>query len=157
MKILLENKPKDTTGFDLVVDPTGSTGEPLTPLTALERISPNQATDIVFNLLDTLHISEVKQVIFSYISKLRYNGEITFTCINAHEINRQFFLDNLDIEQYNVALYGKTHLDIDMIRSSYTISFIKTILEEAGLNIQLVRTNEDYTFTIKAKRAKPEN
>lgn len=153
MKILVDNSPKDITEYDLVIDPTGNSGIPKSISMGSRDIPDNKGTLIVINNLDQVSIAAVEGILSSYITKLRLGGEINLTMRNTHEINRNYFLGNINIAQYNQLIYNQ--ISIYSPVAAYTPDFISNILRGQGLTISNIRINrEDFTFTIKAIREK---
>lgn len=102
---------------------------------------------IASEMLDYINIKQIDDVIKTFASLLRHDGEMVLGGNDIEELSRMSFLSLLKLEDVNNILYG------DKFRKAglYSADFIRTKLEEHGLEILNITLNT-YKFTIRCKR-----
>ena len=106
---------------------------------------------VIDHVLGFLEKEEAKRVFVQYMKKIRHEGTITVSEIDAYEIARSFYKNDVDIDFFNKAIHGNFEKPWDVKLSSFTIDELIDILREDNFQITKKRLN-GARFTVEAIR-----
>lgn len=105
-------------------------------------IEDNECNNIVVDsFLSNFHIENVKNVLEKILSKLRINGTIIITDVDADIIANDLLRSDIDLETFNSIIFS-----FDKTRCVLTIEYIRNCLVEFG--IEVTRSYIENTFFV---------
>lgn len=130
MKISIGVNLRKSNDFDKFVDPIGYQVEPSTYWNI--PCENNEATLIKVEI-DYVHHTHIHSYMDLLISKLRLDGRLILVGQNLNEINRLYFLDEIDTMRFNQLVYANDTEPFK--RGVYNPSFLKEYLSQKGLKL----------------------
>lgn len=106
---------------------------------------------IIDHVLGFLEKEESKKVLIQYMKKIRHEGTIVISELDAYEIAKSFYRREIDLDFFNEAVHGSFDEPWDVKMSSFTINELIDILEENNFQITKKRLN-GFKFTLEAIR-----
>ena len=98
-----------------------------------------------------LERSDALQAMSNWIKKLRKNGKIIITAVDAHVVSGLFYTGQIDLETFNKLLHGNLSAPWDIRLSNTTIEDVSEFLVSRGLVVTKKRQNGK-RITIEAQR-----
>lgn len=110
-------------------------------------VEDNECNNIVVDsFLSNFHIENVKSVLEKILSKLRINGTIIITDVEADIMANDLLRSDIDLETFNSIIFSG-----DNTRSVLTIEYVRGCLMESGIEITRSYIEKNF-FVVEGKR-----
>jgi len=118
-----------------------------------ELVDDAEVTELVANnILEYVPLEHVSDFLAHMLRKLRKNGTIIITGIDAYSVCKDYVEYKLTLEDMNLFLHGEQQSDTDIKMTTLALHGLANHIEqEFGMKI-LRKTIEDYTYIIEAQR-----
>lgn len=104
---------------------------------------------ILDHVLSCVHGTEVLNVLHGWVKKLRLGGKITINDVDMYLVLRDYAMGRLNEIDINTIVMGTNPFELK--KGIFTLSVVKSLLQELNLEINLVRINS-YEYTLEATR-----
>lgn len=137
-------------GFDVSIC-LSSTSDLIAELDAL--VCDAEAIEIIVDdVIEYIPMSDLIEVLGKIVKKLRHDGEIIITGVDANAVAQDFASLKLSIEDFNILIHGKqSDRDTCKLSTLTQTGVVNFLTQTFGMKI-LEQRFEDHTFIVKAKR-----
>ena len=117
-----------------------------------EFVADAECTELIAeNVLNYLEATEADQVLQHWVKKLRHGGTIVIGGIDAHQVSKMFYYQEIDIKEFNALTHGQFSEPWDVFMSHTTIKDLQQKLESYGIKI-LKKRNDGFNLIIEGQR-----
>ena len=104
---------------------------------------------IARDVINYMPKEQILPILSHWVSKLRHGGRIVVGAMDLHEVVRQIYIQDLDMEGANRVLYGEGELKLK--RNIFPISSILDFFQDN--NMTIIKAKMDiYNMTVEAER-----
>lgn len=117
------------------------------------HVDDAEANEIILNnVLEYILLTEITDFLGFIIGKLRHDGTLVITGVDAYTVAKDYVAYKLSIEDFNILLHGAQQDEHFIKTATLTLhGLVNFLQEEFGLEV-VRKTLEDYTYVIEAKR-----
>lgn len=107
-----------------------------------EVVSDAECTEIIVeDVIDYLEKKDSAVALAHWVKKLRHEGRIIVTSVDAREVSKSFYRNQIDIETFNQAIHGRFTETWDIRLSHTTLEELSRFLESQNLKVTKKRIN----------------
>ena len=153
MKIRVTVGEPDKLNGYINVDPVSKFDDLSADVRNLDEIAADaECTEIISEgVIDFLEKSDVAKALVNWAKKIRHGGKIVVTSIDAREVSKAFYRNQMTADEFNRLIHGGFSGAWDVYLSHTTVEELSSFFEAQGFNVTKKRIN-NFKLLVEAYR-----
>ena len=153
MKIRVTVGEPDKLNGYINVDPVSKFDDLSVDVRNLDEVAADaECTEIISEgVIDFLKKSDVAKALINWAKKIRHGGKIVVTSIDAREVSKAFYRNQMTADEFNRLIHGGFSGAWDVYLSHTTVEELSSFFEAQGFNVTKKRIN-NFKLLVEAYR-----